>query len=149
MCKTMDKNLSAGDAASLAGVTVKLIQQSESLGLLALDGTRPNSNPGLYTEDDVQRLRFIRRGQAFGFSVRETGDLLRLWQDNERASSDVKRIVLEHIEELCRRIEELEATRRSLERLAACCSGDQRSDCPIIDELSELTGFAKCITRLD
>jgi len=144
MCKTMDRKLSAGDAASLAGVSVNLIQQSESLGLLALEGTRANSNPGLYTEEDVRKLRFIRRGQAFGFSVHETGDLLRLWHDNARASSDVKRIVLEHVEELWGQIEALEATKRSLERLAACCSGDQRPDCPIIDELSELTGFARC-----
>lgn len=98
-------------------------------------------------EKDVHTLRFIRRGRSFGFSMAEISELLKLWRNKRRASADVKRIALTHADDLSRRIEEMESMKRTLERLADCCQGDQRPDCPIIDELAELTGFAGCRHR--
>ena len=90
-----------------------------------------------YSDKDVHTLRFIRRARDLGFSMAEIAELLKLWQNKRRASSDVKRIALAHAADLHRRIEEMAGMQRTLERLAECCHGDHRPDCPILDELAE------------
>ena len=67
----------------------------------------------------------------------EIAALLKLWQNRRRASADVKRIALSHVADLDRRMSEMAAMKRTLESLAACCHGDDRPDCPILDELAE------------
>jgi len=143
MCASFDEPFDVGEAAARSGVNTNLIRHYESLDLLP-KAVRTGSGHREYTESDVHTLRFVRRGRALGFSMADIAELLALWQNNCRASSQVKRIALAHAEDLTRRIEELEGMRRSLERLAHCCRGDQRPDCPIIDEFAELTGFAGC-----
>jgi DNA-binding transcriptional MerR regulator len=85
----------------------------------------------------VHTLRFIRRARDLGFSMAEIAELLKLWQNRRRASADVKRIAMAHVADLDRRLAELTAMRRTLETLAACCHGDDRPDCPILDELAD------------
>jgi Cu(I)-responsive transcriptional regulator len=143
MCTGFDGLFNIGEAAARSGVNAKMIRYYESLGLLP-KAARTDSGHRQYTESDVHALRFVRRARALGFSMAEIAELLTLWQNKRRASVAVKRIALAHAEELSRRIEELESMRRPLQRLADCCQGDQRPDCPIIDELAELTGFAGC-----
>jgi MerR family copper efflux transcriptional regulator len=132
-----------GEAAARSGVNAKMIRHYESLGLLPKIG-RTDSGYRQYTQNDVHTLRFIRRARSLGFRMVEIAELLKLWQNKRRASAAVKRIALAHADDLSRRIEEMEAMKRTLERLADCCQGDDRPDCPIIDELAELTGFAGC-----
>ena len=143
MCAPFEGPFNIGEAAARSGVNAKMIRHYESLGLLA-KVNRTDSGYRQYAERDVHTLRFIRRGRSLGFRLAEISELLNLWQNEQRASSDVKRIALEHAEELDRRIEAMTSMKRMLERLADCCQGDERPDCPIIDELAELTGFAKC-----
>ena len=143
MCSTFDGPFNIGEASARCEVNAKMIRHYESLGLLPKVG-RTDSGYRQYTEKDVHALRFIRRGRSLGFSMAEISELLKLWQNKRRASSDVKRIALTHAEDLSRRIEKMESMKRTLERLADCCQGDQRPDCPIIDELATLTGFARC-----
>ena len=81
-------------------------------------------------------LQFIHRARALGFSLEQIRGLLALWQDKARASADVRGMALTHIEELNRKIAEMEAMRRTLEQLATSCHGDARSDCPILDDLA-------------
>jgi MerR family copper efflux transcriptional regulator len=127
---------SIGQAAALSGVSAKRLRHYESLGLLAKVG-RTEAGYRQYGEQDVHTLRFIRRARELGFSMAEIGALLLLWQDRQRASSDVKRIALAHVADLERRMAEMAAMKRTLERLAQCCRGDHRPDCPILDELAE------------
>lgn len=128
--------LNIGQAAALSGVSAKRIRHYESLGLLAKVG-RTEAGYRQYGEQDVHTLRFIRRARELGFGMAEIGDLLLLWQDRKRASSDVKRIALAHVADLERRMAEMAAMKRTLERLAQCCRGDGRPECPILDELAE------------
>lgn len=144
MCNTTAKPLNIDDIASLSGLSASMVRECESFGLLAPGSTRSGAGQSQYTSGDVHTLQFVRRGFALGFSMSEVAKLIQLWRNKRRASADVKRIALEHAEELDRQIEELEAIKRSLQRLSSCCHGDQRPDCPIIDELAELTGFARC-----
>lgn len=125
-----------GAAAARSGVSTKMVRHYESLGLLPKVG-RTDSGYRQYGDKEVHTLRFIRRSRDLGFSMAEIADLLKLWQNRRRASGDVKRIALAHVADLDRRLEEMAAMKRTLSRLADCCRGDDRPDCPILDELGE------------
>jgi MerR family copper efflux transcriptional regulator len=126
--------MNIGEAAALSGVSAKMVRHYESLGLLP-KVSRSDSGYRQYGEREVHTLRFIRRARDLGFSMAEIAELLKLWQNRRRASSDVKRIALSHVADLDRRMAEMAAMKQSLARLAACCHGDDRPDCPILDEL--------------
>jgi Cu(I)-responsive transcriptional regulator len=124
-----------GEAAARSGVSAKMVRHYESLGLLPrVDRTAAGYR--MYREADVHTLRFIRRARDLGFSLGEVAELLRLWQDRRRASADVKRIALAHAADLERRIADLQQMQATLRQLAGCCHGDDRPECPILDELS-------------
>lgn len=133
--------MNIGLAASQAGVSAKMVRYYESLGLLPKIA-RTDSGYRQYEDRDVHTLRFIRRGRDLGFSMAEIADLLKLWQNRRRASADVKRIALAHVADLDRRMVEMAAMKKTLENLADCCRGDDRPDCPILDELGSETASA-------
>lgn len=124
-----------GQAADLAGVSARMVRHYESLGLLG-GVARTGSGYRQYTEAEVHQLRFIRRARDLGFSMEEIAQLLGLWQDKARASSQVKKIAQQHIANLGERIAALQAMQRSLQALVGCCHGDERPDCPILDDLA-------------
>lgn len=132
----METTINIGQAAARSGVSAKMVRHYESLGLLPRIG-RTESGYRQYAEKEVHTLRFIRRARDLGFGMAEIAELLKLWQNRRRASADVKRIALSHVADLDRRMEEMAAMKRTLERLADCCHGDERPDCPILDELAE------------
>ena len=123
------------EAARLAGVSARMVRHYESLGLLQ-SVARSEGGYRQYTEADVHTLRFIRRARDLGFSMEEIATLLGLWQDKQRASSQVKRIDQAHIDNLSERIAAMQAMQRSLQALVHCCHGDDRPDCPILDDLA-------------
>ena len=125
-----------GEAAARSGVSAKMIRHYESLSLLPKVG-RTTSGYRQYGPREVHTLRFVRRARELGFSMIEIAALLKLWQNRRRASADVKRIALSHVVDLDRRMSEMAAMKRTLEALAACCHGDDRPDCPILDELAD------------
>jgi len=84
----------------------------------------------------VHVLRFIKRSRTLGFSVEETATLLSLWQDKSRASGEVKEVAVSHITALETKIDELQAMVKTLKHLAHCCTGNDRPDCPILDDLA-------------
>jgi MerR family copper efflux transcriptional regulator len=127
--------LNIGEAAKASGVTAKMIRHYESIGLVEA-ARRTDAGYRLYSQQDVQVLQFIHRTRALGFSLGQIGNLLALWQDKQRASSDVRALARSHIDELNQKIAELESMRRTLERLADSCHGDGRSECPILDDLA-------------
>jgi len=130
-----DTYFNIGEAARASGVTAKMVRHYESIGLLP-PARRTEAGYRLYGGADVRMLQFIHRGRALGFSLDQIANLLALWRDKHRASADVRRLALEHIDELDRKIAELEAMKRTLAALASSCHGDARSDCPILDDLA-------------
>ena len=136
MLTTMnDTYFNIGEAAKASGVTAKMVRHYESIGLLP-PARRTDAGYRQYGTDDVRMLQFIHRGRALGFSLDQIADLLALWRDKGRASADVRRLALEHVAELDRKIAELESMKRTLASLASSCHGDARSDCPILDDLA-------------
>jgi len=128
-----------GEAAARSGVSAKMIRHYESLGMLP-KVARTEAGYRLYSEREVHTLRFIRRARDLGFSIVEISELLKLWQNRRRASGDVKRIALAHIADLERRLAEMQAMKQTLAQLISCCHGDERPDCPILDDLAASAG---------
>ena len=128
--------MNVGEAAKASGVSAKMIRDYEQTGLIPPAG-RTAAGYRDYTTKDLHVLRFVRRARDLGFSVAEIDDLLQLWRNRRRQSADVKRIALDHIADLHRRIEEMQQMAATLEQLAACCLGDDRPDCPILADLEQ------------
>ncbi|MCC2972472.1 Cu(I)-responsive transcriptional regulator [Massilia sp. IC2-476] len=127
--------LNIGDAAKASGVSAKMIRHYESIGLVR-EPRRTGAGYRVYSGEDVRVLQFVHRARALGFSLEQIRRLLSLWQDQGRASADVRALARAHIDELNKKIAEMEAMRRTLEALAASCHGDARSNCPILDDLA-------------
>ncbi|MBK6293290.1 MAG: Cu(I)-responsive transcriptional regulator [Rhodoferax sp.] len=124
-----------GSAARRSGISAKMVRHYESLGLLPRVA-RTDSGYRQYTEADVHTLQFIKRGRDLGFSMAEIAELVGLWHNRKRASANVKRIAQRHLDELAQRIEAMQAMQRSLASLLDHCHGDERPDCPILDDLA-------------
>ncbi|MCX5569535.1 MULTISPECIES: Cu(I)-responsive transcriptional regulator [Kaistia] len=130
--------MNIGEASAASGVSAKMIRYYEQIGLIR-PAARTDSGYRVYAPSEVETLRFIRRARDLGFSVEEMGTLLALWQDKGRESADVKRLALQHVAEIEKRIHELEGMARTLRHLAGHCHGDERPDCPILDDLATLS----------
>ncbi|MEO8453909.1 MAG: Cu(I)-responsive transcriptional regulator [Sphingomicrobium sp.] len=128
-----------GEASAASGISGRMIRHYEKIGLVA-PAARRDSGYRDYDQRDVHSLRFIGRARDLGFPIEEIRTLLALWNDRSRLSSDVKALALARAAELKRKERELREMRRSLEHLAASCHGDERPDCPIIDELEAIAG---------
>lgn len=127
--------MNIGEAAAASGVSAKMIRYYEQAGLIK-PPARTMAGYRVYSDPDIHALRFIRRARDLGFTVDQIGELMQLWQDRSRASADVKRIALEHVGVLESKMREIEEMAKALKHLAKTCHGDDRPDCPIIEELA-------------
>jgi MerR family copper efflux transcriptional regulator len=105
------------------------------VGLLP-PATRSDTGYRQYGEREVHVLRFIRRARDLGFSIKDISGLLSLWHDRQRPSRQVKALAQAHMQQLQRKIDELQSMRQTLEKLVQCCQGDERPDCPILQDLA-------------
>ena len=126
-----------GMASRMSGVTPKMIRHYETLGLLPSVG-RTDGGYRQYSEAEVHTLRFIKRARELGFPMEDIGELVGLWRNRRRASANVKRVAQKHADELAQRITAMQAMQRTLQHLIECCHGDDRPDCPILDDLAGL-----------
>ncbi len=126
--------MNIGWAAKGSGVSAKMIRHYEAIGLLRPAERRANDYRD-YGERDVHELTFIRRARRLGFSTGEIGALLMLWRDRDRPSREVRRIAEAHVAELEARIADMQAMAKTLRELVHECHGDDRPDCPILDDL--------------
>jgi Cu(I)-responsive transcriptional regulator len=136
--KTISDGMNIGEASEKAGVTPKMVRHYESLGLLP-NVHRTDSGYRVYGEPEVHTLRFIKRSRDLGFSMAEIAELVALWQNRRRPSSSVKKVAATHLSELDRKIEEMQSMRKTLSHLIHCCHGDDRPDCPILEDLERST----------
>jgi MerR family transcriptional regulator, copper efflux regulator len=129
------RKMNIGAAAAASGVNAKMIRHYEAIGLLRPAERRANDYRD-YGDRDLHELRFIKRARRLGFSIAEIGELLTLWRDRGRPSREVKRIAEAHIGDLQARVTEMQAMANTLRELVAACHGDDRPDCPILDDLA-------------
>ena len=126
--------MNIGQAAERAGLPVKTLRYYEEIGLVAPD-RQPNGYRD-YGEAEVHKLRFLQRARGLGFSIEDCRALLSLYEDRNRASADVKRLALARIDDIDRKLEELKGLRATLDSLARACRGNERPDCPILEDLA-------------
>ncbi|MGL4860749.1 MAG: Cu(I)-responsive transcriptional regulator [Enterobacteriaceae bacterium] len=126
-----------GYVATVSGVRAKMIRHYETTGLLP-PARRTRANYRIYDQQDIQRLRLIKRARLLGFPREQIEALLKLWHDPQRASLDVKQLVLAQIDKLDSTILSLQEMRTTLMQLAQECHGDQQPECAILHELSQI-----------
>jgi MerR family transcriptional regulator, copper efflux regulator len=127
--------MNIGEASARSGLPSKTIRYYEDIGLI-----RPDRNDNGYRDyavADVHKLRFLKKSRGLGFSVEECRQLLALYEDKSRASADVKELTQAKLTEIDRKIRELSELRHTLEHLVHACHGNDRPDCPILEELSD------------
>ncbi len=123
-----------GDVSERSGLSVKTIRYYEDIGLI-----RPFRGPNGYrdfSESDIHKLAFLARARSLGFSIEDCRALLALYEDRHRASADVKRVAQEHLTRVERKLRELDGMRAVLAHLVESCQGDERPECPILNDLA-------------
>ena len=126
-----------GEASTASGVSAKMIRHYEQIKLIK-PAHRSYSNYRIYSTDEVYTLAFIKRARLLGFTTRQIGTLLSLWQNQSRSSAEVKKLAMAHANELENKIREMQTMRDQLMVLANSCHGDDRPGCPILEGLAEV-----------
>jgi MerR family transcriptional regulator, copper efflux regulator len=127
--------MNIGKAADQAGLPTKTVRYYADIGLV-LPSSRTQTGYRNYDISNIKKLIFVKRARSFDFSIRECRELLGLYEEKNRSSSDVRKIAIHHLEEIKRKEEDLKKLRVELNHLVNACAGDDRPDCPIIDYLS-------------
>jgi Cu(I)-responsive transcriptional regulator len=129
-----DEMVTIGEASARSGVPAKTIRYYEEAGIIRR-AARGGNGYRAYSDTEVQTLRFIQRARSLGFALKDIADLLDLYRNQKRASRDVKKLALEHVAALDRKLAELTAIRDTIAALAKRCQGNDRPACPILDKL--------------
>lgn len=127
--------MNIGQAADRSGVPAKTIRYYESIGLIR-PADRTEGNYRDYDTSSVRVLQFLKRARSFGFTIEDCRELLSLYLDRDRSSADVKAMAQQRVKEIDAKIAELQALRDTLGCLVERCHGDDRPDCPILDDLA-------------
>ena len=128
--------MNIGKASKLSGLTVKTVRYYSDIGML---NPQTNTNTGYrdFSESDLAKLQFIAKARKFDFSLDDCRELLSLYENTERSSKEVKALTLEKIAEIDTKLSELKMLKSQLTTLTNACHGDDRPNCPILDELSK------------
>jgi Cu(I)-responsive transcriptional regulator len=128
--------MNIGKAAKLSNLTIKAVRYYANIGLVK---PQQNITTGYrdYTDDEVAKLKFIGKARKFDFSIDECKELLSLYEDKNRTSKEVKKITLEKISQIDSKLRDLNGLKKELSYLANNCQGDDRPNCPILEELSK------------
>ncbi|MCT4577636.1 Cu(I)-responsive transcriptional regulator [Donghicola sp.] len=123
------------DVSDRTGLPAKTIRYYEDIGLIT--PARGENGYRKFSENDLHKLAFVGRARHLGFSIEDCRNLLALWGDNGRSSADVRAIAQSHLEQIEAKLRELAEMRDTLARLVHCCAGDNRPDCPILEDLAK------------
>ncbi len=128
--------MNIGKIAERTGLPAKTIRYYEDIGLI-----HPMRGPNGYrafVESDYHKLAFLGRARALGFTIEDCRTLLALYEDESRASADVKKLAQQHLTQIDGKLDQLKEMRATLSRLVSSCAGDDRPDCPILSDLASL-----------
>lgn len=128
--------MNIGEVAQIADLPAKTIRYYEEIGLVA--PPRDGNGYRAFRDSDVHKLAFLGRARSLGFSIEDCRTLLALYEDDSRASADVKKVASEHLIRIEAKLSELSAMQETLTHLISCCAGDGRPDCPILSDLAAL-----------
>tara|TARA_Y100001954_G_C15283365_1_gene347824 strand:- start:66 stop:449 length:384 start_codon:yes stop_codon:yes gene_type:complete len=123
-----------GELAAKAGVTNRAIRYYEELKLIK--SNRLSNNYREYNKDALDKVRFISRARKLGFSIDECSSLISLFSNETRKSYEVRQLAISKNNKLKKQIKELKDLQKSLEWLIKKCPGNDKPNCPILEELS-------------
>jgi Cu(I)-responsive transcriptional regulator len=126
--------MNIGEVARRSGLPAKTIRYYEDIGLVT--PVRSANGYRAFRESDIHKLAFLGRARALGFTIEDCRTLLALWEDKNRASADVRRVAVDHLDRIEDKIAALQGMRDTLSDLVRTCHGDDRPDCPILRDLA-------------
>ncbi|MEO9517322.1 MAG: Cu(I)-responsive transcriptional regulator [Paracoccaceae bacterium] len=129
--------MNIGEVASRSGLPPKTIRYYEDIGLI--NPMRGENGYRAFREEDLHKLTFLGRSRTLGFSIEDCRTLLALYEDRNRESAQVKSVAEGHLRQIDDKIAQLQSLRGTLAHLVQCCQGDDRPDCPILEDLSGRT----------
>ena len=127
--------MNIGEASRKSGLTPKMIRRYEKMGIIPKP-IRADSGYRVYDQEDINTLLFINRSRSLGFSLKDIKQLIGLWKNKKRSSSHVKKIAINHLNELNEKLDQINKMASAINVLIESCSGDDRPDCPIIESLT-------------
>ncbi|WP_108859168.1 Cu(I)-responsive transcriptional regulator [Ruegeria sp. Alg231-54] len=125
--------MNIGDVSNQTGLPAKTIRYYEDIGLVK--PLRDDNGYRRFRRQDVHKLNFLGRARALGFTIEDCRTLMALYEDETRASADVKKVARAHMAQIEAKIADLNAMRDTLSHLIDACAGDDRPDCPILQDL--------------
>jgi MerR family transcriptional regulator, copper efflux regulator len=131
----MTKLATIGEAATISGLSAKMIRHYEKIGLLA-KANRTDGGYRLYNPQQLKVMGVIKQAKKLGFSLNQTHSLVGLWQNPKRASREVKQLAEQHLVEINQKINELEQMKQALQTLSNNCNADDNASCSILDGLA-------------
>jgi len=126
--------MNIGDVARKSGLPAKTIRYYEEIGLVR--PPRGENGYRSFGEDELHKLAFLGRARALGFSIEDCRILLALYEDDGRESAQVKKVAEEHLKRIEEKIAQLQSMRSTLKHLVSSCAGDNRPNCPILNDLA-------------
>ncbi len=130
--------MTIGQLARQSNLTPRAIRYYEEVGLIQ-PPVRTESNYRLFDSESAERLRFISKCRALGFSLAEVRDLLGMMGDPEHTCAQVKQFTMHHLELVDAKLQQLMDVRRSLTKYLSRCTGQDISECPVLDFLKKPT----------
>jgi len=116
-------------------ITTRTIRHYEETGII--NSKRLKNNYRYFDTENIDKLKFLIRSRKLGFSLKECKELIKLFENKTRESKNVRNIAKNKIKVLSEQIKELEDLKKSLQWLVLKCPGDEKPDCPIINELAK------------
>lgn len=132
--ETRSTEMSRGALASRTGVNSETIRYYEKIGLIQ-DPDRSTAGHRIYDGSHAKRLSFVRRSRELGFTLREIRELLELVDGGDYSCAEVRDRTLVHLDDVSRKIQDLQKMQETLESMASKCDGGSVPECPIIDAL--------------
>lgn len=126
--------MNISEAAERSHLPAKTIRYYEDIGLIT--PLRGRNGYRAFRPTDIHKLAFLGRARALGFSIEDCRILMSLYEDRNRASSEVKAMARKHVERIVEKIVALQGMRDTLSHLITCCVGDNRPECPILADLA-------------
>ena len=116
-------------------ITTRAIRHYEEIGIIS--SKRLKNNYRYFDEVNVDKLKFLVRARKLGFSLEECKELILLFENDNRRSEHVREIAKNKLQSINKQITDLKDLEKSLKWLVLKCPGDNKPDCPIIDELAK------------
>jgi len=128
------KDLFIGELSRRTGVNIETIRYYERIGVMPIPA-RSEGGHRIFSDEQLRRLSFIKRGRELGFSLGEIRAMLRLVDEGTLTCSEIHAMTSAHLKAVQRKTADLRRLERVLKTMVAECSRGEVPDCPIIDAL--------------